>query len=132
MTKPLVKSRQRLIIVFTLMFLGMVLLCFKVGWVQIVKGDEYSKKASLQQTKDIPIHAKRGTIYDRNNTKLAISTPCYSVWVRPAKIGDNNEGQKKKLEIEETASKLAEILGSTKDDIKKKITQEKPLIKIAK
>lgn len=132
MTKPLVKSRQRLIIVFTLMFLGMVLLCFKVGWVQIVKGDEYSKKASLQQTKDIPIHAKRGTIYDRNNTKLAISAPCYSVWVRPAKIGDNNEGQKKKLEIEETASKLAEILGSTKDDIKKKITQEKPLIKIAK
>ncbi len=37
----------------------------RLGWIQIVKGDTYSERAVEQQTRDTPIEAERGMIYDR-------------------------------------------------------------------
>ena len=61
MTKPLVKSKKRILVVFSIIFFLIAVMCIRVGWVQIVKGEEYSKKAIEQQTKDTPVAAKRGT-----------------------------------------------------------------------
>ena len=57
---------------------GEYLLTGKLFHIQIVKGEEYQAKAISQQTRDITISAKRGTIYDRNYKALAISAtePC--------------------------------------------------------
>ncbi|MBR2511780.1 MAG: stage V sporulation protein D, partial [Firmicutes bacterium] len=107
-------------------------MCIRVGWVQIVKGEEYSKKAIEQQTKDTPVAAKRGTIYDRNMTKLAVSAPCYSIWARPAEVALGLKGTEKDVKIEETASALADILEMDKDEVKEFLTADKTLIKITK
>ena len=86
MTKPLNKSKKRIIIAFAIMYGVCMLLCFRVGWIQVVKGAEYSKMAIEQQTRDVPIAAKRGVIYDTNRKELAVSATCYSVWERPANV----------------------------------------------
>ena len=56
--------RQRLITAFCIVVGIIFLLCVRVGYVQIVKKNEYTKKALLQQTKDEVIDARRGEIID--------------------------------------------------------------------
>lgn len=132
MLKPLVKSKKRLLIVFGVIFIGMVLICLRVGWVQIVKGDEYAKMAIQQQTKDTTIAAKRGTIYDRNGTELAISAPCYSVWARPEGSAEGETEAEKKESVDNVIRKLAEILKMDEDEIRDKFESGKSLVKLTK
>ena len=76
--------KRRLIIVFGIVCAVASLLAFRVGWIQIVRGAEYSEMATEQQTSDIPLTARRGVIYDRNGKELAISAVTNTIWVRPA------------------------------------------------
>ena len=62
------------------------LLCVRIGWIQFVRGGEYSKEAALQQTKDVAISSKRGTIYDRNLKELAKSASADTVTACPKEI----------------------------------------------
>ena len=77
-------SKKNLIIILVIVFTLMLILCIRLGWVQIVKGSKYSELAVEQQTKDTPIEAKRGVIYDTNGNELAVSVTCYTIWARPA------------------------------------------------
>ncbi len=66
-------SKKRLVLVLILacaLFLG---LTFRTGYLQLVKGEWLSTKAAEQQTREIPIEPKRGTIYDRNMKEVAVS-----------------------------------------------------------
>ena len=105
------KSKNNLVIIAVLIFAMLLLLAFRVGWIQIVKGDEYSARAVQQQTKDQTINAERGVIYDANGAELAVSVRCYSVWVRP---DDTLTGQT----IEENGAnmaKTAQVLANNTD-----------------
>ena len=68
-----VTNKKRIAIGFVIIAVLMVLLAFRVAWIQVVNADEMTQKAIDQQTSDIPIEAKRGTIYDRNGKELATS-----------------------------------------------------------
>jgi stage V sporulation protein D (sporulation-specific penicillin-binding protein) len=59
MTVPSNKSRKNLLIIVGIVFVMLILLCARVGWIQIVKGDDYSAIAKDQQTRDTPIEAER-------------------------------------------------------------------------
>ena len=80
------KSKKNLIVILLLVFICMLVLCLRLGWLQIVRGDELSGKAIEQQTRDTPIEAERGVIYDTNGKELAVSVTCYTIWVRPTDI----------------------------------------------
>lgn len=125
--------KRRLIIVFGGICIVAALLAFRVGWIQIVRGGEYSEMAIEQQTSDVPITAKRGVIYDRNKKELAISAVTYTIWVRPASIKNSSE---KAEEVEENtshvAATLSEILEMDLDETREIITQKKLLVKVAK
>ena len=73
-----------------------------------MKGSTYSEKAVEQQTRDTPIEAERGTIYDRNGNELAVSVTCYTIWVRPADVKKTEEkdAAKQKAEIEKKTNKI--------------------------
>ena len=47
-------------------------LIIRTGYLQLIKGEWLSTKASEQQTREIPIEPKRGTIYDANMKELAV------------------------------------------------------------
>lgn len=128
-----VKQKKRIALGFVLLSLLLVGLTFRVGWHQIIRGEELTEKAQKQQTQDVPIAAKRGTIYDRNGKELASSITCYSVWVRPAQILKDSEGNRLSDEkITEIAGKLAKVTGQKTDEVRGLITREQALVKVAK
>ena len=123
---PNILNKKRLIILLFVTSIIMFLLIFRIGWIQIVNGERFRQLAQIQQTRDIPIPAKRGTILDRKGKELAISASTSTVWARPAEV--NKSGK-----IDETVSKLSEILGRDKDELKSKLTSGNVgLIKIEK
>lgn len=126
------KVKKRLAIGFSIVCVLMVALCFRVGWIQIVKAEEYSKMAVAQQTKDIPIEAQRGSIVDRNGNELASSAVCFSVWARPAQVNSGKTDAEKALNVNETAQTLSEILEMDVEEVKTLITKQQSLVKVAK
>jgi len=95
----------------------LIALVVRIGYIQFVNGDEYSKEAALQQTKDVEISSKRGTIYDRNMNELAKSASTETVTVCPREIIEAKK-------VDEIAESLASILDMDEDEIKKKLSKE--------
>lgn len=110
----------------------MLLLCIRLGWIQIVKGDEYSDKAVQQQTRDTPIEAERGVIYDTNGNELAVSVTCYTIWVRPTDVKSAEKKEDSEKNIEKVSKSLAEILGMEYEEVKELVTAEQSIVKIKK
>lgn len=73
----------------------------RIFYLQVVRGDELSQKADLQQLKDTEITAMRGTIYDAEGNVLAQSATVWNIFIDPLAID---------LEIDEddTAAEIAE------------------------
>ena len=120
-------NKKRIAIGFIIIAALMVLLAFRVAWIQVVNANEMTQKAVDQQTSDIPIEAKRGTIYDRNGKELATSVTCYSVWARPAQLAESKQNKG----IDKIAEDLASVLEMDAADVKTKITKNQALVKVA-
>ena len=125
-------SKKNLIIIFCIVFVCLLLLCGRLGWIQIVKGSEYSEKATEQQTRDTPIEAERGVIYDTNGKELAVSVTCYTIWVRPSDVKAADEDGGKKDSAEKVSRTLSEILEMDYDEVKESVTKEQSIVKIKK
>ena len=126
--KVSIKSAKRLLIVFAVIAALMTGLLFRTAWIQVIHGEDYSDIAKDQQTSDIPIEAKRGSIYDRNGEELATSATCYTVWVRPSQVRENY-GESKRADL---ANELAVIIGMDAADVSTKFESENVLIKVAR
>lgn len=94
------------LILACIVFTGLI---FRTGYLQLIKGDWLTEKALDQQTRDIPIEPKRGTIYDRNMKELAVSVTKYTVWAKPVEVKDK----------EAAAKELAPMLGEEYEDVLK-------------
>ena len=131
--KVSVKQKKRIALGFLLLCLLLVGLTFRIGWHQIVRADELTEKAREQQTQDVPIAAKRGTIYDRNGKELASSITCYSVWVRPAQLLKDSDGNALPEEkVTSIAEKLAKITGQEAEEVRELITRKQARVTVAK
>lgn len=60
-----------------------ILLIIRVGYIQIVEGRTLKNMAYEQQTLGRLISPRRGTIYDRNGKKLAISASVDTIIANP-------------------------------------------------
>ncbi len=132
MDKTSNRTKKRLIAAFAIVCLMISALGFRVGWVQIVRGEEYAKMATGQQTRDVSIAAKRGAIYDRNGEELAISAATFSVWIRPEKVWKGDNKDEKEQNAEKVFKALSENLNMTVDVIREAASKDSKLIKIAK
>lgn len=134
------KDKQRLVFAFMIVAFLILLLCVRVGYIQVVKKDEYTRKAVAQQTKDELFYSKRGDIIDRNGQKMAISTVTYSVWLRPSEAmekGKDKDGKIREVTVDnpgikKSVNELSEILGVKPEDINKDIAKKNNHIKVAK
>lgn len=109
-----IKSKKRLVVVMILACFMFLVLIVRIGYIQLIKGEWLSTKASQQQTREIPIEAKRGTLYDANMKELAVSVTKYTVWCKPVEVDD----------AKETAKKLADVLEEDYDTIYKKVSKK--------
>ncbi|CEO34075.1 stage V sporulation protein D (Sporulation-specific penicillin-binding protein) [[Clostridium] sordellii] len=87
-------SKKRLVAVLIMACCVFFMLIFRTGYLQIVKGDWLTAKALDQQTRDIPIEPKRGTIYDKNMKELAVSVTKYTIWAKPVEVKDKEKAAK--------------------------------------
>ena len=86
--------------------------------IQLVDSEQYKEQAEKNQLHDTEISAERGIIYDANGTVLAKSASVWKVYIKPAKI--ENEDFKNDL-----CRKLSEITGVELETIKEKANKSK-------
>ncbi|ABR49035.1 Peptidoglycan glycosyltransferase [Alkaliphilus metalliredigens QYMF] len=111
MSQPSISSKRRLVGIFAVVSFVIFGLIIRLGWIQIVNGEKYKELANSQQTRDTPIPATRGTIYDRNGKELAISASTNTIWASPREVQKPEEAAKilaEMLDLEE--EKLLEQL----------------------
>ena len=81
-------------------------------YIQVIWEDDLNARALDQWTREIPVSAGRGNIYDRNGELLAGNLPAYSVYARANAVEDP----------EASANVLAAALGLSDDDVLEKLT----------
>lgn len=94
----------RVKIVFICFIIVILALIARLGYIQVVKADDYSKRAMAQQYKDVLVPPKRGAIYDRSGKELAISILKHDFWME---VTDYTEEEK--ILYARTISKILEI-----------------------
>ncbi len=109
--------RKRITKVFILFSVVFFLFVLRVGWIQLVKGDEFQEQALDNRLRKVKVEAKRGIIYDCNKTELAISISADYVYAIPPEVIRSGKG-------EIIAEKIAEILDISEEDVYKKITKK--------
>ena len=106
---------------FGIVFFVIIGLVLRLGFLQIVRGEELKKGALNQWTRGIPIKSKRGIIYDKNGKKLAVSVSSSTVWAIPAEI----KAEKAKYIAEEVSRVLELDEEETYKKITKKVSNER-------
>ena len=67
-----------------------LLLISRLFYIQVVNASTLQNKAESQWTRDLPITAERGKIYDSNGASLAVSYTTYNVYTRYKEIKNLN------------------------------------------
>ena len=79
---------RRLYIFAALLFVWILVICFRLVRLQVVKYGDFVQRAQRQQNRTIPVQPRRGNIYDRNGYALAMSIDVDSVFAVPSEVHD--------------------------------------------
>jgi len=109
-----VTVRKRLTIALLVGILIFFIIDIRLGYVQVILGNTLSDKAKDSWSREIPFEPKRGEIVDRNGVALATNISSPTVYVVPKQVDDPQE----------TAEKLAKVLGMSKEKAYKHITKK--------
>ena len=94
MSRPKSNSKNRYAVVRVIAMIALICLIGRLFYIQIIKHSKYEQIAVSQQTQDIAIEAKRGTITDRDGNILAISASAYKVVMAPKLIDSEDLREK--------------------------------------
>ena len=92
----------------------------RLAYLQLLKHGDYSSAAEAQRTNTMTLHAKRGTIYDRNGNALAMSVECETIYANPKAVTDPSG----------VSSLLVRSLGGDKSDYMDLLTQDTTFVYI--
>jgi stage V sporulation protein D (sporulation-specific penicillin-binding protein) len=102
-------------------FLFTAILC-KLIYIEVIDSGRLQSLALDQWTRDVPLRAERGKIYDRNGVVLADSTTSYTIFVRPVSVKNK----------EHTAKVLSSVLGLDEIKLLEKMRSKISEITVAK
>ncbi|MTV47554.1 stage V sporulation protein D [Heliobacillus mobilis] len=109
------KRSTHILISFTALVCILILRLF---WVQVVNGSFYAEKAEDVRMRELPVEAKRGTIFDRNMNSMAVSVSVDSVVANPAEVRKNKEPEQRAI-----ANELARVLEMDPEKVFQTITK---------
>lgn len=95
------QNKKRMLVFLLCFFLVTIALVVRLGYIQIIDGEEYKKQAMENWSRDISISAKRGTIYDAKGKKLAVSVNSSTVTCFPADVKKGVKSNEDEAETEE-------------------------------
>lgn len=105
---------SRIKIILVVVILLFILIVSKVFYIQVIDYKKLNKYASGLWSRNLPIEANRGLIYDRNGVVLADNLTTTSLVLIPNQIKNK----------EEVAKKLSEILGVTYEEMYKHVSKK--------
>lgn len=123
------KNKRRLALILFIIFTLMLVLCFRMGYWQIVRSDSLKVRALEMQKVDTEIPATRGSIYDINMNVLARTVTEYELYgytqylYKSKKISESTKKANLKA--------LCDITGETEQDMKKALLSEDNLVLLA-
>lgn len=109
-------------------FILLLVLVFRLAFLQFVQGADLKKQASTQQTSTKTIKPERGTIYDSNGKVLAVSAEVDTVSVNPTRLrySDNKE-----VPFEVVAQGFSDIFGLEYAEVLEKLNSATSTVTIA-
>lgn len=108
------KIHTRIKIVLFVIILLFILIISKVFYIQVISYNKLNKYANSLWSRNLPIEANRGIIYDRNGVILADNLTTTSLVLIPNQIKDK----------EKTASEISNILGTSYEDMLKHVSKK--------
>ena len=106
--------RMRIFLISCMLFLSFVVVVARMFQLQVLKKEELYKLANQQQNVEIPMVAKRGTVYDSKNNELAVSIEVDSLYADPRKV----------VNVDRTARAIAPILQVEPDELRKRLKSQ--------
>ena len=85
--------RSRLNLFRLLIIVAMLIMLYRVIYLQQIGGEEFQALAEENRFATLPIAAPRGVIFDRNGNLLADNTPSFNVTITPAFLPESEEEQ---------------------------------------
>lgn len=104
------------------------ILIVRLAWIQFVQGNSLKEQAYTQQTSNLTISPKRGTIYDSNGKVLAISAQVDTVSINPKKVKYKTD---KVVEPEKLATIFSTIFELDYDEVLEKVNSDSSVVIIA-
>jgi penicillin-binding protein 2 len=83
--------RSRLLFMRVVFVIGIIVLLYRVYWLQQTQGEELQTQAEDNQIARLLIDPPRGVIFDRNDQPLAVNDPSFNVTITPAFLPDDEE-----------------------------------------
>lgn len=117
MKRNTLSAKRAVIGLYAVVFVLLVVLVGRLGYLTLIKGDEYRRLAENQQYDDSNIASARGTIYDSDMNVIAQSASVWLIKVVPYCIDRDDGGAEKELVIKG----LCEILDLEEETVRKKI-----------
>ena len=114
---------RRIGLLFALFLVLLLAAGGKAAWLGTVKAGGLKERALGQQTEDIEVNARRGTITDRNGVELAVSEDAITVFANPMQVKDPAGA----------AEKLAPLLGRPREAVLEELADsEKGFVYLAR
>lgn len=109
-----IKFRRRLLATILAVAFFFCIVAGKLCYIQLYDGRNLQARALDQWTRDVPLRATRGGIYDRNGVLLAGTDTAYTLYVRPVEVADK----------EGLAAAIADVLYLDRDAVSAKINKK--------
>jgi len=110
--------RIRTLIVAGIFAVGFLGLLGRLGYLQVVKHDEYLRLAESQHAKAVALRPKRGPILDRHGQVLAVSSGAESLYALPHRVDDAGR----------LARRLAPLLGEPTAEVARRLDSTKRFV----
>ena len=114
------KIHTRIKIIMIVIILLFILIIGKVFYIQVISYNKLNSYANSLWSRNLPIEANRGIIYDRNGVVLADNLTTTSLVFIPNQIEDK----------EKTAKLISKILGTSYEDMLSHVSKKSSIERV--
>lgn len=112
------RLKKRVVFIFAALLTMYIIVAIRAYDLQILKGEQYKRRAESQQSAIITLTPRRGTIFDRNGNVMAISIAVKSIFAEPRHIE----------EPEKTAQLISRLLDMDARSVLKKLKNKRNFV----
>lgn len=113
-------NRRNILLVVSIIMLAAIGLTVRLGYLMIIKSEDYAERAQALHERERAIKAERGSIYDTNGVEIATNKPVCTISVIHSQITDP----------ERVIQVLSEVLGLSEDKVRKRVEKNSSIERI--